>query len=73
VAALKDLERTFAREARPPAEGLHIKRLAAVNAVQEAFDQARPWKSFGPWLRRIKGLGLTELIWSPAAVLGPVS
>jgi hypothetical protein len=63
VAALKDLEQQFAREARTPAERLHLKRLTAMNAVQEAFNQARPWKDFGPWLRRIQQLGFPDL-WS---------
>ena len=63
VAALKDLERQFAREARTSAERLHLKRLTALNAVQAAFDQERPWKDFGSWLRRIKRLGFPSL-WS---------
>jgi hypothetical protein len=63
VGALKDLEQQFAREARTPAERLHLKRLTALNAVQEAFSQARPWKDFGPWLRRIQRLGFPDL-WS---------
>ncbi len=63
VAALKDLERQFAREARTPAERLHLKRLTALNAVQAAFDHARPWKDFGPWLRRMRRLRFPTL-WS---------
>ncbi|MDY7227062.1 hypothetical protein [Hyalangium rubrum] len=63
VAALKDLERQFAREARTPAERLHLKRLTAEDAVQAAFDQDRPWKDFGPWLRKLKRLGFPNL-WS---------
>jgi hypothetical protein len=61
VAALKDLERQFAREARTPAERLHLRRLTALNAVQAAFDHSRPWKDFGPWLRRIRRLGFPKL------------
>ena len=61
VAALKDLERQFAREARTPAERLHLKRLTALGAVQAAFDHSRPWKDFGPWLRRIRRLGFPKL------------
>jgi hypothetical protein len=61
VAALQDLERQFAREARTPAERLHLKRLTALDAVDEAFTQLRPWKDFGPWLRRIKRLGFPTL------------
>jgi hypothetical protein len=63
VSALKDLERQFAREARTPAERLHLKRLTALNAVQAAFDQDRAWEDFGPWLRRIQRLGFPDL-WS---------
>ncbi|KFE67336.1 hypothetical protein [Hyalangium minutum] len=61
VGALVDLERQFAREARTPSERLHLQRLTALNAVQAAFDQARPWKDFGPWLRRLQRLGFPNL------------
>jgi hypothetical protein len=61
VAALKDLERRFAREARTPAERLHLKRLTAEDALNAAFRMERPWKDFGPWLRRIKRLGFPHL------------
>ena len=61
VAALKDLERQFAPQARTPAERLHLKRLTALDAVFAAFDHARPWKDFGPWLRRIRRLGFPKL------------
>jgi hypothetical protein len=61
VAALKDLERQFAREARTPAERLHLKRLTALNAVQAAFTHERPWADFGPWLHRIQRLGFPKL------------
>ncbi|SEK95931.1 hypothetical protein SAMN05444354_103176 [Stigmatella aurantiaca] len=63
VASLKDLERQFAREARTPAERLHLKRLTAQDALQAAFDQDRPWKDFGPWLRTLRQLGFRTL-WS---------
>ena len=63
VAALKDLERQFAREARTDAERLHLQRLTALDAVDAAFSQLRPWKDFGPWLRRIRRLGFPDL-WS---------
>lgn len=61
VAALKDLERQFAREARTPAERLHLKRLTALNSVQAAFTHSRPWQDFGLWLRRIRRLGFPRL------------
>ncbi len=61
IAALKDLERQFAREARTPAERLHLKRLTALDAVDAAFTKLRPWKDFGPWLRRIRQLGFPDL------------
>jgi hypothetical protein len=63
VAALKDLERQFAREARTPAERLHLKRLTAEDALNAAFRMERPWKDFGPWLRSIRRLGFPTL-WS---------
>ncbi|MDC0709186.1 hypothetical protein POL68_11995 [Stigmatella sp. ncwal1] len=63
VAALKDLERQFAREARTPGERLHLKRLTAEDALNAAFRMDRPWKDFGPWLRRLKRLGFPNL-WS---------
>ncbi|SEU30670.1 hypothetical protein [Stigmatella erecta] len=61
VAALQDLERQFAREARTPAERLHLKRLTALTAVHEAFSHMRPWQDFGPWLRKIRRLGFPTL------------
>lgn len=61
VAALQDLERRFAREARNPAERLHLKRLTALTAVHEAFSHMRTWQDFGPWLRRIRKLGFPTL------------
>lgn len=61
VAALKDLERQFSREARTPEELLHLKRLTALNALQAAFTHGRPWKDFGMWLRRIQRLGFPKL------------
>jgi hypothetical protein len=63
VAALKDLERQFAREARTHGERLHLKRLTAEDALNAAFRMDRPWKDFGPWLRRLKRLGFPNL-WS---------
>jgi hypothetical protein len=63
VGALKDLEREFAREARTPAERLHLKRLTAEDALQAAFDQNRPWEDFGLWLRKLQRLGFPNL-WS---------
>lgn len=63
VAALEDLERQFAREARTDAERLHLKRLTAEDALNAAFTMERPWKDFGPWLRRLKRLGFPSL-WS---------
>jgi hypothetical protein len=61
IAALKDLEQQFAREARTPRERLHLKRLTALNAVQAAFTHERPWKDFGTWLRKIRRLGFPKL------------
>lgn len=63
VGGLKDLERQFAREARTPAERLHLKRLTAEDALNAAFTMDRPWEDFGPWLRMLRRLGFPTL-WS---------
>ncbi|SEM24987.1 hypothetical protein SAMN05444354_113195 [Stigmatella aurantiaca] len=65
VAALsfQDLERRFLREAMTPNERLHLKRLTAIDVLDTAFLQRRPWSDFGPWLRRLKRLGFPDL-WS---------
>ncbi|MDY7230964.1 hypothetical protein [Hyalangium rubrum] len=61
VLALKDFERRFLREARTPAERLHLQQLTASDMLVEAYGEARPWKDFGPPLRRIKQLGFPDL------------
>jgi hypothetical protein len=63
VAALRDLERRFLREAKTPEERQHLQRLTAYDVLNEAFAQERPWKDLGPWLRRLKALGFADL-WS---------
>jgi hypothetical protein len=63
LAALKDLERQFAREARTPAERLHLKRLTTLDVLDAAFTKLCAWKDFGPWLRRMNRLGFPDL-WS---------
>jgi hypothetical protein len=61
VHALRDFERRFLREARTPAERLHLQRLTASDMLVQAYGDARPWKDFGPPLRRIQRLGFPNL------------
>jgi hypothetical protein len=63
VAALRDLERQFLREARTSEERQQLQRLTAYDVLNEAFAQERPWRDLGPWLRRLRGLGFADL-WS---------
>ncbi len=65
VAALayQDLQGRFLREARTPAERLHLRRLTAIDVLNEAFSKSRPWEDFGLWLRRLRRLGFPDL-WS---------
>ncbi|WP_177233497.1 hypothetical protein [Stigmatella erecta] len=60
VAALKDLEKQFLREARTPAERTHLKRLTALGVLNEAFSKGRSWQDVGPWLRQLKRLGFPD-------------
>lgn len=61
VRVLKDFERRFLREARTPAERLHIQRLTTKDILVQAYADARPWKDFGPPLMRMKRLGFPNL------------
>lgn len=61
VLVLKDFERRFLREARTPAERLHIQRLTTKDILVQAYGDARPWKDFGPHLRRMRRLGYPNL------------
>ncbi|WP_225413099.1 hypothetical protein [Stigmatella hybrida] len=60
VLAHKDFERKCLREARTPAERLHIQRLSAKDILVEAYAGAQPWKDFGPPLLRLKRLGFPD-------------
>lgn len=44
VRARKDFERKCLREARTPAERLHIQRLSTKDILVEAYAAAQPWK-----------------------------
>jgi hypothetical protein len=61
VRVLKDFERRFLKEARTPAERLHIQRLTTKDVLVQAYGEARPWKDFGPYLQRMKRLGFPDL------------
>jgi hypothetical protein len=63
VAALKDFEKQFLREARTLAERVHLKRLTTIDVLNEAFVKGRSWQDIGPWLRKLKRLGFPDL-WS---------
>ena len=65
VAALsyQDLEQRFLREARTPAERLHLRRLTAIDVLDEAFSKRCSWADVSPWLRRLNRLGFPDL-WS---------
>ncbi len=60
VRVLKDFERRFLREARTPAERLHIRRLTTKDILVQAYGDARPWRDFGPHLLRMKRLGFPD-------------
>ncbi|WP_225409453.1 hypothetical protein [Stigmatella hybrida] len=61
VRVLKDFEHRFLREARTPAERLHIQRLTTKDVLVQAYGDARPWRDFGPHLLRMKRLGFPDL------------
>ena len=61
VRVLKDFEHRFSREARTPAERLHIQRLTTKDVLVQAYGDARPWKDFGPHLLRMRRLGFPDL------------
>jgi hypothetical protein len=58
---LRDFERQCLRGARTAAERLHLRRLTTKDILVEAYADARPWKDFGPYLRRMKRLGFPDL------------
>ena len=61
ASALQEFERRYRREARTPAERLHLQQLAAIEILSEAFSMGRPWGDFAPHLKRLKRLGYPNL------------
>jgi hypothetical protein len=61
ASALQDFERHYRREARTPAEPLHLRQLAAIEILTEAFSTGWPWKDYAPPLKRLKRLGYPNL------------
>ncbi|WP_245768682.1 hypothetical protein [Stigmatella aurantiaca] len=59
--ALKAFERRFLREARTPAERVHLQRFTTKDILVQAFGDARPWPDFGPHLSRMMRLGYPNL------------
>jgi len=51
----------FKREARTPAERLHVDRLAMQLIITQAYASAAGWEEFGPLLRRCQRLGYADL------------
>ena len=51
----------FKREARTPAERLHIDRLAMQLIITQAYASGAGWEEFGPLLRRCQRLGYADI------------
>ena len=51
----------FKREARTPAERLHVDRLAMQLIITQAHASGAGWEEFGPLLRRCQRLGYADL------------
>jgi hypothetical protein len=54
-------ERELLREARTPAERLHLQQLTAKEVLTEAYMARAPWEELGPLLRRCQRLGFADL------------
>jgi hypothetical protein len=61
ASALQDFERRYCREARTPAERVHLRQLAAIEILTEAFSMGRSWEDFAPHLKRLTRLGYPNL------------
>jgi hypothetical protein len=51
----------FKREARTPAERLHVDRLAMQLIITQAYANGAGWEEFGPLLRRCQRLGYADI------------
>lgn len=59
--ALLAQAKEFKKEARTPAERLHIDRLAMQLIITEAYAHGAGWEEFGPLLRRCQRLGYADI------------
>jgi hypothetical protein len=51
----------FKREARTPAERLHVDRLAMQLIITQAYASGAGWEEFGPLMRRCQRLGYADI------------
>lgn len=59
--AIRAQEKELMREARTPAERLHIQRLSMPVLITEAYARRLKWDEFGPLLRRCQRLGFADI------------
>jgi hypothetical protein len=59
--AVLEQEKELLREARTPAERLHLQQITAKEVLTEAYMARAPWAEFGPLLRRCQRLGFADL------------
>ncbi|SEU31241.1 hypothetical protein [Stigmatella erecta] len=59
--AIRAQEKELMREARTPAERLHIQRLSMPVLITEAYARRLKWAEFGPLLRRCQRLGFADM------------
>ena len=59
--AVLEQENEFLREARTPAERLHLQQITAKEVLTEAYMGRAPWEEFGPLLHRCRRLGFADL------------
>lgn len=59
--AVLEQEKELLREARTPAERLHLQQITAKEVLTEAYMARAPWEEFGPLLRRCQRLGFADL------------
>ena len=59
--AVLEQEKELLREARTPAERLHLQQITAKEVLTEAYMARAPWEEFGPLLRRCRRLGFADL------------
>ncbi len=61
--ALREQEKELLREARTPAERLHLQRLTAKEIITKAYSSGAGarWEEFGPLLRHCQRLGFMDV------------